>query len=369
MMYAEQEIEEALRMKNSSRKISFKYDLLNINDIKIGELDGVKGKVSYGEFRQIKRTATFNLDEYQQKEINYLQDQIQPWFILHMPDGGIVQWSLGVFLLSSPTRGVSRREIVAYDKTLILDEARLTERYFIPKNTEYIGAIIKLLSMTGITKFEIKESDSLTKADREFPIGEKVKDVINQLLTEINYDSIRANELGYITTEPYVLPALRPITQIYKADRESIILPSYSQSLDLAGRPNVFTRVAINLEEKIEFMSTYKNMDILSPISILNRGREIVDFEEIESISSQETLDNLVRRIAIENSQTYTHLNFSTALMPTHGSADTLYLDIPDLFDVPAKFSETAWEMDLKFDGLMTHEARKVVDLNDTHQR
>lgn len=355
-------------MKGHSRKISFRYDLLNRNDIKIGTLDGITGTVSYGEFRTIKRSATFQLDEYLQKEINYLQDQIQPWFILHMPDGGTVEWSLGIFLLESPNRAINgkiqSREIGAYDKSIIIEEDRFTERFFIEAGTDYIGAVTKILTTAGITKINITDSNSTLLSDREFAIGTKKKEAINDLLNAINYNSIGVDETGYMVSSPYIEPARRPITQTYLADRDSILLPEFTESLDIAGRANVFTRVAINADTETELVSTFINNDVLSPTSVINRGRQIVNFEEIENISSQEALDNFVRRVAIESTSAYSHLAFGTALMPTHGSADTLFLHIPTVFgETPVKFSETSWEMDLKFDGVMQHEARRVVQL------
>ena len=47
--------------------------------------------------------------------------------------------------------------------------------------------------------------------------------------------------------------------------------------------------------------------------------------------------------------------------MPNHGCFTTLFLDIPEVLDAPAKFVETAWDMDLSPFGVMTHEARRVV--------
>lgn len=354
-------------MKGHSRKISFRYDLLNRNDIKIGTLDGVTGTVSYGEFRAIKRSATFQLDEYLQKNINYLSDQIQPWFILYMPDGGTVEWSLGLFLLESPNRQIngvlSSREIGSYDKTIIIEEDKFTERYFIAAGTNYVGSVIKILTTAGITKINIMDNPATILSDREYPVGTKKSEAINDLLKAINYNSIRVDENGFMRSDPYVEPSQRPITQIYSADRDSIIHPRFEESLEIAGRANVFTRIAKNIDSDTELISTVENLDIQSPISIVNRGRRIVDIEEIDNISSQEALDALVRRIAIENTSAYSHLVFESALMPTHGNADTLFCDFPTVFDNPMRFSETSWEMNLVFDGIMRHEARRVVQL------
>ena len=366
--YSDSEIDAVLHIKDRTQRVTFRYDLLDRNDVKIGELDGIEdAKVSYGEFRTIKRSATFELNEYSQKNIDYMSDQIQPWFILHMPQGGTVEYPLGIFLLESPERQINgrftSRNIGAYDKSLIIEGDRFTERFFIAAGTNYVGVIIKILTLSGISKISITSNSSVIRSDREIPIGAKVKEVVNNLLGEINYRSISVNEVGFFLSEPYVEPALRSITQWYIANRDSIILPQYTESLDLAGQFNVFTRVARNLDGDTEYVSTIVNDNPMSITSIQNRGgRRIVDLEEIENIADQETLNSYTRRIAINAMSTYSHLKFGSALMPTHGSADTLYCDFP-IFDTPQVFSETSWEMDLKYDGVMQHEARRVVNL------
>lgn len=365
--YTSKQINDALRMKNSSRKISFQYDLLNRNDIKIGTLDGIQGKVSYGEFRAIKRSATFQLDEYLQRNINYLSDQIQPWFVLHMPDGGTVKWSLGIFLLESPNRNISgkikKREIGAYDKTIIIDEFRFIERHFIPKGTNYIGAINKILTMAGITKIKLQDSNLALGQDKEFAAGIKGKEAITELLNEMNYTSINVDENGYMVANLYVEPFKRTVTQIYSTDEYSIIAPELKEDNGLAGRPNVFVAIAKNIESE-ELVASFTNSDPLSPTSTVNRGRMIVSEPyELESTANQETLDNYIKRIAIENSSGYSHLTFSTALIPTHSNSEILLLNFSHVFDAATKFQETSWEMDLKFDGIMSHETRRIIKL------
>jgi len=365
--YTAKEIDDELRMRGDNRKVSFRYDLLNRYDIGIGTLDGIiAASITYGELRPIKRTATFTLDEHMQKAINFLSDRIQPWFILHMQDSGTVSWPLGIFLLESPAREINgslvRREINAYDKTIILEQDRLESRYFIPANANYVGEVTKLLNISGITRVNITASNLTLSADREFATGEKIKDVINDLLKDINYNSLGVDSEGFIRSGPYIEPALRPVTIKYKADRDSILAPEFVEDLDIASRANVFVRVATNIDST-PMVSKFANTDPLSPISTVNRGRRIVDFEEIDNIANQGTLDNLVRRIAIESTSAYSHFSFSTALMPIHDNADTIYVDIPQVFPEPMKFSETGWEMDLKYDGLMSHDTRRVIKL------
>lgn len=366
--YTQQQIDAALRFPSGSRKVTFRYDLLNRHDIKIDTLKGITGKVSYGAFRAIPRSATFTLDEYLQKEINYLSDQIQPWFILHMPDGGTVEWPLGIFLLESPDRvinsKVKTREIGAYDKTIIIDEYRFTQRHFIAAGTNYIGAIIRILTLAGIQKINIESSSLTLTQNKEFAAGVKGKEAITELLNEINYNSISVDEVGNMGSSHYVEPSKRPITQQYSTDKFSILTPDFKEDTGLAGRPNVFIAIAKNIESETELTASFINDDPLSPVSTVSRGRQIAgDPYELESIADQATLNNYIRRIAVENSSGYSKLTFGTALMPTHGSSETLFLNIPTVFDTAVKFQETSWEMPLTFDGVMTHEARRVVRL------
>jgi len=366
--YSQDAIDGQLRFAKGSRKVSFRYELLNKHDIWIGDLDGItQGTISYGEFRVIKRSATFKLDEHLQKEINFLTDQIRPWLILHMPQGGTVEWPLGIFMSDSPSReakgNIHTRDIGMCDKTLIIEQDKFTRRFHIEAGTNYVTAITRILNTAGITKINIAETGHTLLTDREYKVGKKKHLACNELLSEINFNSLWVDVNGIMRSEPYVRPSNREITHFYDAAKDSIAILPITEKLDIANRPNVFTRIAINLEQDKELVSTLVNDRPESVISTVNRGRRIVDFYEIDEVASQEALDALVERIAIESTSAFTQFTFGTALMPTHGNADTLWCNFPDLRRDPFKCHETGWEMPLKSDGLMKHEARMVVQL------
>jgi hypothetical protein len=366
--YTAQEIDGALHFMNGVRHVSFRYDLLDRSDMKIGEIDGIEGaSISYGEFNTIKRSAVFQLNEYSQRSIDFMSEQIQPWFILRMPGGGAVEWPLGVFMLESPEKEIigrhTRRNIGAYDKALILEAGRITARHFIPAGTNYAAAAAKLLSMSGINKISVAGTDSVIHSDREIPIGTKIREAVNTLLAEINYTSISVDEAGFFYSSPYAEPAQRPVTQRYIAGRGSVVMQELSETLDIAGQPNVFIRAARNLDEASELVAAVYNNNPASPSSIPNRGRQIADYAEIDNISGQQALNAYTRRIAINAMSAYSHISFNSALMPGHGGADTLYLDFPGVFDAPRLYSEISWDMELKFDGVMNHKARRAVTL------
>ena len=366
--YLQPEWEKELRLSGGARRISFRYNLLNRHDIPIGGIDGItSASISYGEFRAIKRSAKFGLDEYARRHIDYLSDRIQPWFVLHMPGGGMVEWPLGIFLLESPVRavsgGISTRDIGAYDKTIIVEQDKFTHREFFPKGMNYAAAVTQILNTAGITKIEIAPTTQELPTAREYRIGTKKHLAINELLREINFETLRIDEMGVARSGPYVPPSDRKISHVYDTRKDSIVAPQISESLDIANRPNVFKRVALNIEDDTELVAEFENDDPASPISTVNRGRRIVNYETINEIADQATLNEFVRRIAIESTTAYSHLTFGTALMPTHGDAETLLCFFPEISDVATKFHETGWEMPLVHDGEMRHTARKVVRL------
>ena len=127
MTYTQQEINNQLIMKSGTSHISFRHDLLNRNDIKIGTLDGISSaKISYGSLRKgVKGTANYSLDTYLQKNIDYKNHRIQSWYILHMPDGGTIEWSQGIYRLPVAPDKIEglkiSKEISAFDKSMRLE--------------------------------------------------------------------------------------------------------------------------------------------------------------------------------------------------------------------------------------------------------
>lgn len=365
--YADSYIDAVLRGKDYSRRVSFRYDLLDRYDVKKDTLDGITaGSIQHGDFRPIKRSAQLTLNDYARKNIDFLSDQIQVWFLLHFPDGGIVEWPLGIFIPGTPAREINGSSatynIGAYDKTLILTEYKFPYRQYFPRGTKYVAAVSRVLEMAGLNKIDIEDSGLTLPADKEFAVGTSAKEAISELLTAVNYESLSIDAMGYARSKAYVPPAQRQPTIHYSVDRDSIITQGFEDSLDIAGRANVFVRVAENIDAK-PLTSVFKNNDPQSPLSIVNRGREITDFAMVENIANQDALDALVYRIATESTSAYRHFKLQTVNMPIHAGNEMLYLDIPGVLESPMKFSETAWEMDLRYDGLMRHEARIVVNL------
>lgn len=389
--YGKQEIINALHGKYAPVQMRFRYDLLDKDNNYIRTLDNVlDGEVNCKSLANIKRTAKFTLrdDGY----IDYLSDRIQPFVEVYVRSNkqhtaedntyflqpsfpakfhelkttqrtGWIDFSLGVFLLSSPSRidqdNTIIREIDAYDGLIVLKEDRFIDRYTIAAGTNYVGAVIEILQSAGIHKWNIEDTDKVLDTDVEFEPGKEKLFAINGILRQINYDGIKADVNGYYTSRYYRSPTLRSAEYTYIDDDKSVILQGMEEEFDLTETANEFVMVRTN-EEQEPLRSTYTNDNPDSPISTVNRGRTITDYREIDKVADQEALDGRVERIAANASQVYGKIKFNTAVMPMHDVDDVVQIDYSRL-GISEKYAETAWSFPLKVGGTMSHELRKVM--------
>lgn len=361
MIALTQRQKEILHSKNGVREIKFQYDLLDKDDIYKKTLKNIIScSIDYKSLAEIKRTANISLKE--DSDIDYLNDRIQPFMLVKDKDKWL-KWSLGIFMLNSPTRkendGYITRDIKCYDTSQILVQDKVTNRYFIKSGTNYIAAILDVFLSAGIIKTNIAGINKNIITDREFPIGTSKLEIINTLLKEINYYSIVADELGCFISKPYISPVDRDIEYTYKTDESSIIYNGLTETLDLFNAPNKFVVTLSNPEQKpLKSIYTNKNSDSIT--STIRRGRTITEFKQVDNIADQEELDNYTKRLAENASNVYGHIEFETAVMPHHSYLDCLQLE-HDNMNIKDKYIETNWRMNLKEGAKMNHKIRKVV--------
>lgn len=361
--YSRQQILDVLHGKFGARHIKFRYDLLNKDDQKIGELDSVvDGEVSMSALASIKRTAKFTIKD--KGDINWLSDRIQPYALLKI-DNTYIEFPLGVFLLSSPTRrdenNAVYRDVDAFDGTVILRDDKFATRYFIAQGTNYRTAVIDILASAGITKHNIEQTDKTLPKGIEWEPGTEKLRAVNDLLTAINFTPTTVDVNGYFTSATYRSPSIRSAEYTYQDDDLSIILSGMEEELDLFNVANQWVAV-LSDPELAPLSSTYTNTSESSPTSTVNRGRTITDYREVDSIADQQSLDAYVQRIAFQASQVYGKLVFETAFNPLHDYSDVLQINYSPL-GINDKYSETGWTLPLKAGAAMKHSCRKVVSI------
>lgn len=362
--YTEQQIKDALHGKRGSRKIRFRYDLLDKFENKKKELTNVMGgEVSYAALNEIKRTARFNIQD--DGSIDWLSDRIQPFLELQMPQNKWVAFPLGVFLLASPTKtdttGGIVRDVEAYDGTIILNDDKFDDIYTVTSGQNYKAAIISLLQSAGISKYIIEDTTKTLPLDMQFEIGSSKLEAVNALLGQINFTPIRVDVNGNFVSGQYISPSVRAIDYTYKDDALSVTFRGMSEELDLFSVPNKWVVVRTNAEE-LPLKSVYINSNAASQTSTVSRGRTIVDYREIDNIADQPALDAYTQRIAFEASQIFGKVVFETAIMPMHDYYDILKIEYAGL-NINDKYTETSWSFPLSIGGKMKHEVRKVVNI------
>ena len=250
-----------------------------------------------------------------------------PWFKLLAPDGTWIRHPLGIYIITTPTRKDKNGKVYidadCYDKTIILEEDKLTTRLLIRAGALYVNEVRNVLMSAGINKTSIDGSELRTSVDLEFEVGTSKLDVINSLLRAINYTPIepeqRAAEYGYST------------------DDKGLVLPGANQSNDLYNVPNVVIRYVENPDANSTYiMSKYVNNDSNSPLSVQRRGRQIVSVEPVDDVT------------------------LPTALMPHHEYKNCIYLRNDNL-GITSKYIEYAWSMKLGVGEKMQHTLKKVM--------
>jgi hypothetical protein len=359
-------VRAALDAATGSRRFSFRYELLDSANATVYDaLDNVlSGEVEQNWLADIKRTARFTLAET--GVIDYLSDRIRPHVRLHVPPGGdddFVEWPQGVFLLSTPTRGIDTdgrilRDVSAYDQLQVYADELTTARYTVAAAANVIDAVVVLLDGAPAS---VDPSPATLVTAKEWDPGTSHLKIINELLGMVNYESLSFDESGLAIVAPYVAPSERGEEWTYATDTTGLMTPEAEQELDLFAVPNQWTLV-VSEPDQVPIVSTYTNNDPGSPTSTVARGRTISDFRtEVEAVDLA-TLDAKVARLAFEASQVFESIDYSTALMPHHAGNDVYRLTF-DPLAVNAKYAEQTWKLTLRAGVPMGHRARRVVQV------
>lgn len=344
-------------LKQNGRKVSFRYELLDKNDVYKKDLNTItRCVVRYSSLSQLKVSAEISMRE--DNEVNYQTDRIRPICIISRGHD-VREFPLGIFLISSPNRDIKNtlitRDIQLYSKLHLYSEDGVDNRYYVAKGTNVIAEVKRLLNTH---KLVIQDNAYVTSTNREWEIGTSKLEIINDLLDSVNYTSLRITTDGYFVAEPYILPSEREVEIEYVDDIKSVLNPNMAERIDLFNVPNKFIGYTNNPDAPM-LRSVYTNTNPESITSTTYTGRVKTELIEVMDAVSQSVLDEMVLRSAYNASQIYAHVDFYTAIMPIHDYMNTLYIKHKDILQ--GKYTETNWEIECKAGAYMKHTARKVV--------
>ncbi|MFE7461674.1 hypothetical protein ACWFMI_23500 [Nocardiopsis terrae] len=139
--HSEDTVLAAIQGLSGSRKITYRYELLDgrnrkLRDLTDNEVEANSAKISLNNLaKAIKRTATFRMRT--PSVIDWLSDRIKPWHREHLPPWGPNDWvefPLGVFLPTTPSKEtdatrVTWRSVDADDQAIVLADDQIPARY------------------------------------------------------------------------------------------------------------------------------------------------------------------------------------------------------------------------------------------------
>lgn len=382
--YTHEQIRDVLHMTKGSRKIRFKYFILDSQERTLGELTSVTdGSIDQNAFSDIKRTAKLTIrgDTYKNAQtgedepINWNSHRVQIFIEFEIPEeyrkGDTqkkkwVSFPQGIFLISTPTKkekgGEVYREVEAYDKLLITKEDKVTERYTIQPGAKYYDEMVKILNSAGIQKINIENDEKTLPTAKEYEPGTEKLSILNDLASDLGFTQFWVDEYGYFRSSKYRAPGDQPEDYVYQDDEISVTTPGTEEELDVFNLPNVFMVVVANPDTDEEFVATIENNNKNHPRSIPSLNRRVVRVENKDNTADQEALEAYAERIAQEASQIFGKVKFSTAIMPFHSYSNIIVFRNRDL-GISNKYLETSWSIKLKEGAEMNHEARRTVSL------
>lgn len=337
------------------RKVSFQYELLDRNNVFKKKLWNIEScSISYKFLSQLKSSASIVMTD--DISIDYLNDRIKAYITLNG-----VKTPLGVFLLCTPSRDIKEakvtRNITCYSLLQILLDDKIETRLTLPAGTNVVNEIKRQIG----ANYNIADSSQTLISEKIFEIGTSKLEIINDLLSVINYNSLRVDVNGIYITEPYVLPTDRQIDRVYEEGADSIIISDMTDELDLFNVPNVIIRYtnAVDIDPPLTY--TYVNDNASSITSTVNRDRRIVDSAETDA-TDMPTLQAITKKDAYNYNSIYSHLTFKTAI-----DTDVLNIFMPTIWvnvgDINDKYSITSIDFKCDVGELAKVESRKVVNI------
>lgn len=338
--------------------MKFRIDILR-NYIPIGELPAENCTIKYNADAEIKRgasiTCNMGMMHLTVPEFSAASDRISPVVI---DDNGIEHREGIYMIISSPvsygdTHDTATLEL--YDESYILAQSAFDSRHFYAAGTLYTDVFRSILSEMNVARQYIDASSATMQIDREFAVGENVLKSLNALLVEAGFDTLHYDGNGYAKC---TLKTDKTAPEyVYRTDACSEVYPGISKKRDIYGLPNVFIGLVSTPDQNV---LTYKaeNHNADSDLSIERRGYKLTKVYKLDSIASQQELEDYVNKLLTDSMMAVEGVTISTTIQPGHDFQNCLQIEHDDLSGL---YIEKSWSYSLDNGAAMQHYAEKKV--------
>lgn len=198
-------------------------------------------------------------------------------YLVTIQNGITEKHPLGTYLVQSPSASFDGRStsisMDAYTPLIELKEDMPPLGYYVANDKNIMDIAYRLTREHVRAPVVKSDCDTALYYDFVSDTSDTWTTFLSDLITNANY-SFALDELGRILFAPKQDTASLAPVWTYTDDNSSILYPDISLEHDLYGIPNVVEVVYSNGNE--HFYSKAINDDINSPISTVNRGREII---------------------------------------------------------------------------------------------
>lgn len=305
----------------------------------------------------LKMSIRGNFFDYSAAGIDFLADRLRPVVVINGVD-----YPLGIYVITTETKtradNVSGCGIEGYSLLYLAQRKKIEERLYIAAGANYITEITKLLVSCGISDIESDATDyTFATAREDWDIGTPVLDIVNQLLSEISYNSAWVDLAGTVRLTKYAQPTISAVDHVYSSGEFSMIEDYYEITSDRYEKCNVFRVTCENPELDSPLVAVSVNDSADNPYSTANVGR-ILYTERVDNTPSLAALQAYADKLKYQSYQTTEKIKFRTAIVPEHAAFDVVALDLGDAAGI---YAETEWVLPIMTGGTMEHTARRVI--------
>jgi hypothetical protein len=279
-------------------------------------------------------------------EFDMFSDRLRPVMVIDNDE-----YNFGDFMvIAAPLTDDGKEyfyDIEAYDETMTLKQAALTERKYYAAGTDYLSIIGSMLTDCGISKVYEEQTDAQITIDHEYAIGKPYLEIVNELLNEIGYSPIYSGANGYLYLTHKLTKQMADYT--YSDDNSSIV-DSIQMDTDIYSLPNVV--IGFVSSPDLPTVMKYKrvNDNPKSVISTVNRGYNVVSAFELNDCPDLSTLQLAVDNKFLESTQATETVTITT--MPDGNHPYGSYVNLGQN-GTNGLFREVGWS--IEFGGKMTH--------------
>lgn len=293
-------------------------------------------------------------------QVDWLTDELIPYQIIDGEEHPVGVFPVGTVSYSHDENGVKTVRVEAYDRCMVLKQTKAERIIHFSAGKNYVAAIEELLAEAGIVLYIATPTTATMQTAREdWPIGTPYLEIINTLLSEINYAQIWFDNRGYAQLQPVKTPDASNINHRYgEMEKTTLLQRPNSVETDMFDAPNVFVVICSNPDLEAPMVAISENDNPLSSLSTFRRGRRIVKTYKVDNIPSQEELQVYADTLRLNGMITTEVATISTANLPGHGAFDTVAITHPDIEGI---FQEISWSLVLAPGQTMLHKLRRSV--------